>query len=81
MAKRQNRLKHNATKAETVLMNELLRQKIPFRFQKGILTKRSFYIADFYFFCGATRKSLIVEIDGSSHIGREGYDRKRTNWI
>ncbi len=35
------------------------------------------YIVDFY----VKRLRLIIEIDGSSHIGKEVYDRKRQNYL
>ena len=35
------------------------------------------YVADFY--CASAQ--LIVELDGDSHDGREGYDEARTGWL
>jgi adenine-specific DNA-methyltransferase len=35
------------------------------------------FIADFY--CAEVK--LIVEVDGSSHVGREEYDARRTEWL
>ncbi len=35
------------------------------------------YIVDFY----AKQLSLVIEIDGSSHIGKEEYDQKRENFL
>lgn len=35
------------------------------------------YIVDFY----AKQLSLVIEIDGSSHIGKEQYDQKRENFL
>lgn len=35
------------------------------------------YIVDFY----AKQLSLVIEIDGSSHVGQEEYDQKRENFL
>ncbi len=35
------------------------------------------YVADFY--CWEAK--LIVEVDGSQHQDRQGYDRERTRWL
>ena len=31
------------------------------------------------FYCHAA--SLVIELDGESHLGREGYDRRRQDWL
>jgi len=35
------------------------------------------YIADFY----CTKKLVVIEVDGSSHIGKEAYDEIRTQFL
>ena len=70
-------LEQNATLAETILKEALLEYGIDFEFQKPLYSKSTCYIADFYI-CD---KRLVVELDGSSHKGREDYDAKRTTDI
>lgn len=69
---RENRA--NATKAESRIWNEVLRQRqlANFKFlrQKPIDN----FIVDFY--CAELR--LVLEIDGDSHVGAEEYDEQRT---
>jgi hypothetical protein len=61
----------NPTKAELIFKNRLIDKKIPFQTQKIIQP----YIVDFLI--GKT----IIELDGSSHDGREEYDEKRTAFL
>lgn len=37
----------------------------------------NFYLADFYI----PSKNLVIELDWSSHIGKEEYDKKRDEWF
>jgi len=70
-------LEQNATLAETILKEGLFEYGIDFEFQKPLYSKSTCYIADFYIY----DKRLVVELDGSSHKGREDYDAKRTKDI
>lgn len=70
-------LEQNATLAETILKEALFEYGIDFEFQKPLYSKSTCYIADFYIY----DKRLVVELDGSSHKGREEYDTKRTKNI
>ena len=70
-------LEQNATLAETILKEALFEYGIDFEFQKPLYSKSTCYIADFYIY----DKRLVVELDGSSHKGREDYDAKRTKDI
>ena len=65
-------LRNNSTLAEILLWNELKDRKIlgyQFMWQKPIKK----YIVDF--FC--SKLKLIIEIDGTSHYGKEEKDKKR----
>jgi len=59
----------NPTETEKKLNRLLVKSGIKFRNQVVI----GFFIADFLVW----PKTLIVEIDGSSHIGKEAYDARR----
>lgn len=62
----QYKLKHNPTNTEVIFKEFLEEFKIPFRFQKGIITSRkqgSVRIMDFY----VPRLKIIFEIDGEYH--------------
>jgi len=72
LKERARRLRNHSTFGEILLWNQLKRKQILgfiFYRQKPI----SQYIADFY----CHKLKLIIEIDGSSHIGKEDYDRTR----
>jgi very-short-patch-repair endonuclease len=66
------------TRAERVLWSELRRKNL-----EGVRFRRQFplgdYIADFV--CLSAR--LIIELDGEPHLqlGRQIYDRRRTEWL
>jgi len=65
-------MRNNSTKGEIKFWCELLRNKksgYQFYRQKSILN----YIVDFY----CAKLKLVVEIDGTSHIDKEGYDKSR----
>ena len=68
-------LRHRQTIEEEILWNELRNNKlgVKFRRQHSI----SEYVVDFY----CQKCKLAVEIDGSTHKGREGYDNLRTECI
>lgn len=62
----QYKLKHNPTNTEVIFKEFLEEFKIPFRFQKGIITSKkqgSVRIMDFY----VPRLKIIFEIDGEYH--------------
>ena len=64
------------TKAETILWSVLRRKQL-----RGIRFRRQHpigrYIVDFYCFdC-----DLVIEVDGSSHIGKEQYDAIRSEFL
>lgn len=63
-------LRKNMTLSERFLWKELRDKKLGFRIytQSVILG----YIVDFWCPCG-----IVIEVDGSSHNGREGYDKVR----
>ena len=72
LKKRSRRLRNNSTLSEVLLWNELKARKMKgyqFMRQKPIL----YYIVDFY----CSKLSLVIEIDGSSHINREAEDQER----
>lgn len=67
------KLKREKTEAEAFFLNFLRKLGARHTFQKIIRG----YIVDFYFHKGR----LAVELDGDSHIGKEEYDRERTEHI
>ncbi len=73
---RSRRLHKEQTPAETQPWRELRNRRFvgyKFRRQHAIGP----YMADFYYHDAG----LIVELDGESHFGRDGYDRKRQEWL
>ena len=69
-------LRRPLTPAEAVLWRELRAKRLgsfEFRRQQPVGP----YIADF--FCAAA--GLVVELDGDSHVGREGHDARRTAYL
>lgn len=73
---RARRLRKNSTTTEQILWKELRHRKLnnfKFRRQRPIGP----YIVDF--FC--VKAKLVVEIDGSSHIGKEAYDQRRESFL
>jgi very-short-patch-repair endonuclease len=69
-------LREMQTSAETKLWTILRNRQLDgykFRRQKPI----GRFIADF--FCDDAK--LVIEIDGDTHAGREGYDINRTKWL
>ena len=75
LAEYADRLKDNATKPELAFKTylEKTHPKLTFEFQFPI----SPYIVDFYF----PALNLIVELDGTSHEGKEDYDHKRNETL
>lgn len=61
------------TKAERFFRKCLMKNKIKFRTQRMF----DFYIVDFLII----DKRIIIELDGSSHIGKEEYDKKRDVYL
>ncbi len=73
---RARRMRREPTYPETLLWNRLRANQLcglHFRRQHPVGP----YIVDYY--CAAA--GLVVELDGESHEGREGYDQKRTERI
>ena len=73
---RAQELRHNQTEAETKLWAYLRSHRLDeggFRRQHAIGN----YIVDF---C-APRQKLIIELDGSQHLGLEEYDAERTAFL
>jgi very-short-patch-repair endonuclease len=75
LAKRKAELTARATRAELQVMAALDGAGIRYTFQKGTLCKwTSVRIVDFWI---KSPYKLMLEIDGTSHIGREEQDRAR----
>jgi very-short-patch-repair endonuclease len=49
-----------------------------FIFEKGFMTDRTFYIADFYL---PKPRKVIIEIDGNHHKAQRAYDQARDNFL
>lgn len=76
LKKRAQALRKSRNKAEVIFWNEVKRGKIfglDFDRQKIIGN----YIVDFY----CANCNLVVEIDGSSHVGKEEYDEQRDAFL
>ena len=67
-------LKRNPTPAEKCLQRALKAQNITFTFQKEF---EQYFIVDFFFRRPKSRYNLVVELDGSSHNGKQDKDAKR----
>lgn len=67
-----DKMRMRPTKSEALFRKKLSRYKLWFKFQYVI----SPYIVDFLL-----EFDTIVEIDGSSHIGREAYDKAREMFL
>ena len=73
---RARELRRAGNLAEVLLWNQLKRKQLlglDFDRQKIIGN----YIVDFY----CAEKSLVLEVDGASHIGREAYDAERDAFL
>lgn len=71
--KYQYSLRKNLTKAEILFEEKIKNLDIPYKKQMIL----GFYILDFVF----DTKMICVEIDGSSHFGKEEYDEKRDFFV
>lgn len=69
------KLRKNPTPQEEILWRYLRRKRTGLRFKRQVIFRG--FIVDFY--CPFIK--LIIEVDGSSHNGREGYDNWRSNII
>ncbi len=74
---RQKRLVREATTAELAFKSFLEQKKIKFEFQKGCKSGNCFFIVDFFL----PDTKVGIEIDGSSHDGKEKKDQQRTRWL
>lgn len=73
---KRRQLRKNPTKAEKTLWMSLRKKQINgIRFQRQYSVNH--FIIDFY----APSIKLAIEVDGSSHIGKEGYDKQRQFYI
>ena len=80
-----NELQRRATRAELALKAEFDRLGWKYVFQSpqvgtGRRGKPKFYIADFRLWMG-TGDKLLIEVDGSVHIGRQLQDERRSQWL
>src|SRR3989344_3510363 len=68
-------LRKNLTLQEIILWSKIKDGQLGYKFRR----QHSFgkYIADFY----CREKKLVIEIDGSQHIGQETYDNERTKFF
>ncbi|WP_034341916.1 endonuclease domain-containing protein [Deinococcus misasensis] len=68
-------LRHKSTPAEETLWQHLRNRQLGAKF------RRQHPLPPFYadFFCA--EHLLVIELDGSSHLGREGYDLWRTQQL
>jgi len=71
LEERASKLRINATPSELIFMGRLIAKNTKFEFQCIIEP----YIVDFLI------GNTIVELDGSSHIGREDYDKRRDIYL
>jgi very-short-patch-repair endonuclease len=69
-------LRKRLTRAEMIMWSVLRKRQ-----QNGMRFRRQhpvgYYIADFY----CVDYKLVIEIDGGSHIGKEEYDERRSQFI
>lgn len=68
-----DKLRENATKSELLFKGNLDTWEIEYEFQKELITKKSFIIADFYI----PSLNLMVELDGGYHSSKEQKDKDR----
>src|SRR5262245_61756324 len=69
---RAKQLRTNLTAPERKLWNAIRANRIGVKFQRQVVLPP--YIADF----AARSERLVIEVDGDTHGGREGYDAART---
>ena len=76
LLERARALRQRQTAAETILWKALRNRALAgFKFRRQ--HRIGYYIVDFYCFA----KKLVIEVDGGSHIGREAYDARRTDFL
>lgn len=66
-------LRENATKAELLFKSNLDLYEIEYEFQKELITRKSFIVADFYI----PALNLMVELDGGYHNNKEQRDKDK----
>ena len=72
LKQRAKEMRNNSTKGEIKFWCELLRKKqTGYKFYRQKIINH--FIVDFY----CAKLKLVIEIDGTSHEGKEEYDRKR----
>ncbi len=73
---KRRKLRNNPTYTEKILWNSLRRRQIcDVRFLRQYSV--NCFVIDFY----APKIKLAIEVDGSSHIGKEAYDKSRQEYI
>lgn len=72
-------MRRHPTKAEAAFKAILDTHRIWHKHQAQFFTAGKLFIVDFRL--ATCWQKVFVEIDGSSHRGREGYDAKRTEWL
>ena len=80
LTERAHGMRKEMTEPETRLWLELRAKRfagVKFRRQKVIQNEDSRYIVDF----AANDPKLVIELDGDTHAGREGYDAVRTRFL
>lgn len=72
---RRRALRNAATPQEVILWARLRGRQLGYKFRR----QHSFgaYVADFY----CPERKLVVEVDGSQHMGHELYDERRTAYF
>lgn len=72
---RRGTLRSNPTESEQLLWKRLKNKQLGFWFKRQVSFDN--YVVDFY--CPQSR--LIIEIDGSSHISKQEYDKYRESYL
>jgi len=70
------RLRQEHTPAETVLWRCLRNRQVD-----SLKFRRQFPVGKFIVDFCCIEKMLVIEIDGGSHVDKEEYDQKRTNFL
>lgn len=68
-------MRKTQTQAERLFWDRIKKNSLSVRVRRQAIV--SGYIADFYI----PMASLVIEIDGKSHVGREAYDDRRDRWM
>ena len=74
LGKRVRYLRDNATKAELIVYNHLIKKNVKFIFQKGFISGWNYVIVDFYL---PKPKKICIEIDGEYH---NSHEQARRDW-